>query len=344
MPRGEQLIRHWNLLRLLQTRGTGTALSTLAGEFGVSERTIQRDLECLAELGFPLDFEEDEYGKRFWRLPHDFLRNSSLIVTLPEAVALHLAGRLFAPLSGTHFEEGMKGILAKIRTMVPEKALAYFSDLENTLQVRPFAKTDYAQIRDFVAVFDQGVRESRSIEVAYHSLWRNASYTTQYDPYGLVLHLDDLFAVGWSHRAGDTRIFKLSRVRSATLTEHTFDRPEDFDLGAFFASSFGIVQTAHDPIEVVVQFESPAAGMVQERIWHDSQRLQWLSSDPDLFEHESQDSGPLVATFKLGEVTEFKKWVKGFGEQALVLKPDWLRAEIHREFLAAAAAYASDTP
>jgi len=71
MPRGEQVLRHWNVLRTLQARGRGVPLRDLAEEFEVSERTIQRDLELLEELGFPIQHDDDVHGKRFWRLPAD---------------------------------------------------------------------------------------------------------------------------------------------------------------------------------------------------------------------------------------------------------------------------------
>jgi len=57
--RGEQ-ITAWNLLRMLQTRGEGIPLDQLARRPGVSERTLQRDLELLQELGFPVEYGEDD--------------------------------------------------------------------------------------------------------------------------------------------------------------------------------------------------------------------------------------------------------------------------------------------
>ncbi|MBU1694777.1 MAG: helix-turn-helix domain-containing protein, partial [Verrucomicrobia bacterium] len=63
MSRGDQLQRQWNLLRTLQTRGEGIPLQDLARELEVVERTIQRDLELLQKLGFPIEHEDDEIGK-----------------------------------------------------------------------------------------------------------------------------------------------------------------------------------------------------------------------------------------------------------------------------------------
>lgn len=74
-------------------------------------------------------------------------------------------------------------------------------------------------------------------------------------------------------------------------------------------------------------------------LWHDSQRLEWLPAEANLFDDEPAKEGSLVATFKLAEVIEFKRWLKGFGDKAVVLRPDWLRKEMHEELLAAAERY-----
>ena len=96
----------------------------LAQEFDVSERTVQRDLEVLQDLGFPIEHDQDEHGKRFWRMPGDFFSTGPFVLSLTEAVSLHLAQGLFTPLAGTHFAEGLDDILEKIRSVVPQQALA----------------------------------------------------------------------------------------------------------------------------------------------------------------------------------------------------------------------------
>ncbi len=340
MPRGEQIERHWNLLRMLQIRGEGIPLARLAKEFEVSERTIQRDFELLQELGFPIEHEEDEYGKRFWRMPHNFFKSGPLVLSLTEAVSLHLAERLFAPLAGTHFAEGFENILTKIRALIPAKALDHFAGMRDTLYVRPFATTDYSRHTETIRLLDKAAREQRTVEVEYRSLWRADRYVTPFDPYGLVLHLDDLFVVGKSHRAGSVRIFKVSRILAACETDRMFQRPRDFDLPALFRGSFGIIKTGRKPVEIVVQFRGVAAAVVEERIWHDSQKLEWLPAEATLFGPESPDNEALVATFKLAEVIEFKRWLRGFGDQAVVLQPRWLRDEMRESLLAAARQYA----
>ncbi len=48
--------------------------------------------------------------------------------------------------------------------------------------------------------------------------------------------------------------------------------------------------------------------------------------------------------FRLPDAEEIKRWIMSFGAEAVVLKPDELRAEIAAELRALAAAYREDRP
>ncbi len=339
MARGELIQRQWNLLKVLQTRGEGIPLRDLAEEFGVSERTVQRDFEVLQELGFPIEHEGDECGKRFWRMPHDFFQAGPLVVSLTEAVSLHLAERLFRPLAGTHFAEGLNAMLDKIRSLVPTKGLDYFAELDETIHVRRVGLTDYSTYAGTIHTLAVAARTERSVRLTYRSLWRGEEYTTLCDPYGLVYYEGDLFLVGHSHRAEAIRLFKVTRITEVDETPHTFERPLGFSLERHFHDCFGITQTGGEPVEVVVKFTGPVAALVEERIWHESQHLAWLLAEDTLFDEAPDEPESLIATFRLADTVEFKRWIKGFGDRAELLKPDWLRGEMHEELLAAARRY-----
>ena len=118
-----------------------------------------------------------------------------------------------------------------------------------------------------------------------------------------------------------------------------FERPADFALEEHFRNSFGIVRSQREPVDIVVRFSGPAAAIVEERLWHESQRCEWLAPDQTLFDSAEAERGTLKATFRLATLVEFKRWISGFGAQAEVLKPDWLRSELREELRAAAAQY-----
>ncbi len=336
MSRGNQILRQWNLLRMLQTRGEGVPLSQLASEMRVTERTIQRDFESLQELGFPIEHDDDEFGKRFWRMPHDFFRSGPLVLSLTEAISLHLAERLLMPLSGTYLAEGVHTLLEKVRSLVPQQAMNYFAMLDETIYVRRTGVTDYSNFSETIRTVVDGARDSQSVEVRYRAIWRGDEYKTRFDPYGMVFYDGDLFALGRSHRARAIRIFKVTRILSAEATTECFDRPRDFSLEDQFRSSFGIFQASGAAVDIKVRFSGGAAAVVEERVWHESQQLSWQPTDETLFEPSHDASDTLEATFQLSGVVEFKRWIKGFGDQAEVTKPTWLRNELREELLAAA--------
>lgn len=331
MGRGEVVLRQWKMLKMLQTRGEGAALRELSAQFDVSERTIQRDFETLSELGFPIHFEADEFGKRFWRMPHDFFRSGALVLGLTEAVALHLARRLLTPLEGTPLGDGFRSVLDMIHALIPQQALDYFSTLDQTILVRRIGQTDYSGHAEAIRLLTQAALEEYCVDLDYRSLWGGNSYPTRVDPYGLVLFDGDLFLVARSHRAGENRIFKVSRIERAAPTTQRFQRPEDFELESHFRMSFGIVQVGAEPIEVAVRFTGAAAGLVGERVWHESQTLVWSDPESTLFEEDPDESTSVIATFQLASLVEFKRWVLGFGAAAEVLRPESLRAEIAAE-------------
>lgn len=339
MARGEQILRHWNLLRALQTRGQGLTLRELADEHEVSQRTIQRDFEILQELGFPIDHEDDEYGKRFWRLPHDFFKSAPLVMSLTEALSLHLAENLLAPLTGTLFADGLAAIRDKIRCQIPSKALEYFRGLDGTVYVRRSGVTDYSKHADTIRALTEATQRGHTIEVAYESFWRGERYTTLVDPYGLVFYDGDLFLLGRSHKAKAIRVFKVTRIAAAAPTHQSFERPANFRPEEHFRNTFGIVRSGGEPAEIVVRFTGPAAALVQERAWHESQRSEWLAAEDTLFEELGDERGALLATFRLSDLVEFKRWIKGFGADAEVVKPAELRRELRAELSAAARKY-----
>lgn len=338
MARGEQLLRQWNLLKTLQTRGTGMSLALLAAEFEVAERTIQRDFEILQEMGFPLDYAEDEYGKRFWKLPHDFFKVGPLVLSHTEALSLVLAEQLFEPIAGTHLAEGLQSVLDKIRSCIPRQALEYFADVDTLTYIPKFGRTDHTPHADKIRALIEAAQKQQTVAIHYKPLWHAGELRTLFDPYGLVLFDGNLFALGFSHQAQAERILKVIRLCSIEPTGKTFD-PGDVDVRQHFEHCFGIVQGSGDPIRIVVKFTGKAAQLVGERTWHESQQLQWLTPEATLFEPVSDEPDAVLATFRLAETGVFKSWIKGFGRHAQVLEPQSLREELQSELLAAARLY-----
>ncbi|MGB9626851.1 MAG: helix-turn-helix transcriptional regulator [Phycisphaerae bacterium] len=333
MARGESLLRQWKLLKILQSRRVGISLRDLAGLAGYTERTIQRDLRLLREAGFPVTHNDDEFGKRFWRLPSQFLEREGIVLSVTEAVSLYFARELLAPLSGTSLAEGLDSVIGKIRALLPQTALEHFAELGERILVRMPGQTDYRRHKQTVSILSEAVQTDQVVEITYRSVWRGERYTAAVHPYGLVYFEGDLYLVGYSERSRAVRVFKVPRILEARRTATRFRRPAGFSLESQFHGSFGIMQPRGGEIEAVVEFDPSVAAIIEERQWHPSQKL---TAGPD---------GKLVASYRLGNTVEFERWIMSFGPRARILRPQSLRNTIRNNLLAAAEAYQShNTP
>lgn len=333
MPRGDMLKRQWSLVQILQSYRYGRTLDELAEELACNRRTVQRDINVLRQVGLPIEFAtgQDRHGQRRYALPQGYLDRGDLLLTITEALSLYLAKALMGPLAGTSIGEAFDSLIERIERSLSDKTLRHFRNLQGLLLVLSPGRPDYSKHRDIVAAVDTAVRERRVIRITYHSQWRGEDYATEVHPYGLVFWLSDLYLVAYSRRAGDIRVFKVTRIRQADLTAKTFSRPEDFDLEGYFAPSISVVRSG-SVFEACVEFTGPAIDLVQERRWHPSQRV--VVQQPDR----------LVVKLRISDSVGLKQWVKSFGPHAQLLSPPQLREQLGRELAAAAALYKPKIP
>lgn len=106
MARGEPLFRQWRLLKTLQSHRFGISSSELAERLECTKRTILRDLDLLQQAGFPISFEQRNFGKKFWKLTHGFVESEKLALSVTEMLSLFLSQQLLAPLSCPHARGG----------------------------------------------------------------------------------------------------------------------------------------------------------------------------------------------------------------------------------------------
>ena len=105
MPRNNEVIRQWNILRELEASRRGT-IAGLARKMKVTTRTIRRDLVALQTAGFPI-YDEVIDKQRFWKLDTKPFRDLFPGFSLPELYALYFSRALLKCLAGTPFQEDL---------------------------------------------------------------------------------------------------------------------------------------------------------------------------------------------------------------------------------------------
>jgi proteasome accessory factor B len=326
MARSEPLFRQWRLIKTLQAARFGLSIEDLAGRLEYSKRTVQRDIAVLQQIGFPISFEQRDFGKRFWIIASEYLESEKLQLTVVEMISLFLSQQLLAPLAGTPFGDGLAIALQKIKTVLPASVLGYFADLEDSFLIKCLGQEDYSGKGKKIAILNDAILHERVLRVSYRSTSQDRELTTTFHPYGMVLLSSSLYCIGWLEEYGEIRTLKVSRFQGVQRTERTFEKPATFSLVKHTYGAFGIFGPGKFQT-IRVKFTGWAALNVREHRWHHSQKI------------TSDTEKGLTAEFELSNTVEFKRWVLGFGRHAVVVKPKKLAKEIADELTAARESY-----
>lgn len=299
--------------RLIKSGGR-YGLKELAGFFGVSERTIQRDLSAMRTiLGAPLGYDRlrgSFYYRREFSLPRpDFSKG--------ELVALFMTEKLLSSFEGTPYAAALSSAAAKIRVLLTDGGPEPAGEADFISVACDPLRGDELKVAEHFAVLERARRDGRRVELVYHSMRRDGSTRRPVDPYHLYMWRGAWYLVGFCHLRNEVRIFALDRMETVRETGAGFTIPDDFRIEDYLKNSWGIERGA--PARVKIRFDAYQAKWIRERTWHGSQRITEL---PD---------GGLIFEVVVGGLREIKEWVMGFGAHAEALEPEELRKEIREE-------------
>jgi predicted DNA-binding transcriptional regulator YafY len=236
-----------NLLLLLQSRGGMTA-TQLAEELEVSVRTIHRDVDELSAAGVPIFAERGPLGGI--RLV-DGYRTRLTGMTADEAEALFLSG-----LSGPAAQLGLGTVVAaaqlKVMAALPPELRSRASRLVQRFHLDAAGWFQANEEVPHLATLSTAVWEGRTVAVDYDR--GDGVVSRDLGPLGLVLKGGVWYVVALVD--GQVRTYRASRVVAATLLDRPIDRPDDFDLAAFWVESSAAYE--RDQPTVVVDVRLPA--------------------------------------------------------------------------------------
>ncbi len=326
MADSTKLVRQWRLLRILSARRHGATVKELAAEFSTVIRSIQRDLDELREVGFPLDWKKVGNRKRWSLSEGEGLLN--LRFTHEEAAALFLGRQFLEPLVGTLFHTGAQSAFAKIRATLGEPALRHLERLAAGFYHAARGWSDYSAKAELIDALVVAIEDQRITRIEYRSL-KSTEPVSLYNlqPLSLVYHRGALYLVAHSDAHNSIRTFKVDRIFAADMLALKFAERLDFDPAAYFEHSFGIFHGDNAPAPIRVAFHPDVRRILEERQFHPSQRL------------SRRKDGRTLAEFHLSALEEFKSWILSFGALAEVLEPPELRNQVAQSLRAAADLY-----
>jgi predicted DNA-binding transcriptional regulator YafY len=316
MARGDQLARQWKIIQVLFSATRGKPVMELAEEVSGNWRTVYRDLEALQLAGFPV-YTERINGKACWMLLDTAKNSPPIPFTLPELMALYFCSDVAKTFQGSIFSEALESLFEKIKTTLPEDSTSFLENIRRTLTVSKKFVSQGDKINGIIANVNEAALNKTVVEIVYFTMSRQEETRRRVNPYCLWYFKDSFYLIGYCHVREDLRVFALDRIKEFRHTEETFSVPESFDPEELMGSSFGIFKGA--PSKVVVRFDADVAGYIEERRWHETQRIFY------------EDGGSILLKMVVAGIEEVKHWILTWGAKAEVLEPTSLREQIVAE-------------
>jgi predicted DNA-binding transcriptional regulator YafY len=325
---GEKVIALYTLL-LFHAREL--SLSELACSLNCSKQTVCRLLDRL---------EASHYGKllRFKRgreATYCLARPSSRPQISLDAEGLYqlaLCRDFMRHLLPEQMKKNVETVLLQASAYVPEQGnedenISGFLDSAGHSYVK--GRIDYTSFHGIWQTLIKALQTRKICKVSYQSSPKGETRTFGYAPKLMAAYHETIRFSGWlvteEGAAAYDRptVLLLHRMRKAVLTRQSAEHlpaPQEEHGGAF-----GLI--AAEPFSVTVRFSPFSAPYAAEREWSADQTVVW------------NEDGGVVLTLTARSGAEVVSWLLGFGNEAELLSPQWLREEITQKIRALAEMY-----
>lgn len=216
--------RLFGILVLLQSRKYVTA-EKIASSFGISVRTVYRDMKALGEQGIPLSFEQP---KGYYIVQGYFLPPVSF--NSDEANALLLMERFLSGFADNsiakHYTTALDKVKTVLRTTQKEKLESLDENIK--LQLPDRLKNDF----EYLSVLQNAITAKCIIEIEYKNNKGEIS-KRELEPIGLIFYAFSWHLIGWCHLRHDYRDFKLTQMLNVKCIDRPFTKKEHMALGDY---------------------------------------------------------------------------------------------------------------
>ncbi len=208
------------LLVQLQSRPLVTA-AQMAERFGVSLRTIYRDVRTLSEAGVPIcgDAGVGYSLVEGYRLP-------PLMFSKEEATALLTAEKFVEQLTDPHNSRLFHQAVDKVRTVMRGVDKDYLAGVGDSIAVYRSRRTPVPKLPNLLQTLLGSVNERKIIEINYINADENAT-CRQVEAVGVTYSHPYWYLEAWCHLRGEYRTFRLDRIENVAPTgkPHTREHP-----------------------------------------------------------------------------------------------------------------------
>ncbi|MCW9705639.1 helix-turn-helix transcriptional regulator [Fodinibius salsisoli] len=292
----------------LQGRSRVT-VKDLSERYGISSRTVYRDLRALQEAGVPIGSEE---GKGYFIVKGYHL--PPVMFDKDEVAALLAGERLMEKWSETKLSQSYSAALDKIRSVLHSREKEYLDTLDQ--HIKTFSYADERQVETDYRIFvflQDAVVNKEVVAIEYYSPYKDQYTQRDVEPLGLLIRGNYWYLAGWCRLRTDYRMFRVDRIENYKKTGKKLADAPEHTLQEFSEQS---LREEQDLEEVVVQFDEEMIRYLGDQKHYRG----WVS--------EEKVDGGVQMTFLTSSIEYFARWLLMWGNGVTVHQPKELKERV----------------
>ena len=308
-----------SILLLLQARGQMTGRE-LAERLEVSERTLHRDMEALSSSGVPVFALRGVHGgwqlDENWRTQVPGLNESEL-----RALLMAQPRMIGDPRLAAAAERALDKLMAALPVPLREQA----ASMRQRLYVDATGWHGTNEDLSLLPIVQNAVSRDRKLKIRYRKMAKHDESDRSdriVDPLGLVAKGNVWYLV--AQTLTGLRTFRVSRIEEAILLDKPCERPEGFDLPAYWKSSTEQFKEKRSRYYATLRLKPSAAKQIN----------MWRLTLPIEGGECTNVDGWISLRVQFDDEEEACFVVLGFGPRVEVVEPDGLRVRILKDVAA----------
>jgi len=293
------------ILIQLQSRRVVKA-SDIADRFGISLRTVYRDVRSLEEAGIPII---GEAGVGYSLV--DGYRLPPVMFTREEATAFLTAEKFVEKMTDASTAAQHKSAMYKVRAILKTAEKDLLENMDNSIEVLKSQTQRRANNNDHIQTILSGIAGNKVLSISYMAGYTQQQTNREIEPVG-IFYLDSYWhLIAFCRMRNDYRDFRMDRIQSLEETDLCFD-------GKHPSLKEYIAQTAseHKLETIVIQVDNKMVRYINQQKYYNG------------FVSEKQGVEQVEMTFLTISTEGFARWFMMFGDVAEIISPQSVKDRV----------------
>jgi len=216
--------RLFGILTLLQSRKYVPA-EKISQQFGISVRTVYRDVKALCEQGIPVSFEP---SKGYFVVQGFFLPPVSF--TKDEANAMLLVQSIVKGFTDKSIQQHYATAMDKVKAVLDSREQERLEQLNANIHMQVPECIVYNH--HHLSALQDAISANTILEIDYVNKKEEVS-RRKVEPIGLVFYALNWHIIGWCHSRKDYRDFRVSRILKLSNSLVPFSKSDHISLETY---------------------------------------------------------------------------------------------------------------